>query len=68
MGEPEKPGERIEIVRLANGARVDSWAFHPPSGEQRLMGRDHYSTLALARQFAAMLSKATGSPIIEAAQ
>ena len=66
--EPEKPLERLEIVTLANGARVDRWAYHPPSGEQRLLGRHHFATPDLARQFAALVNQATGSPIIEASQ
>lgn len=68
VAEPERPLERLEIVILANGARVDHWAYHPPSGEQRLLGRHHFATAYLARQFAAMINQATGAPIIEARQ
>lgn len=63
---PADPREHILIVRLGNGFRVD---IHAAKGaEERLIDRIHCPDRARAMQFAAMLSKATGSPIIEAGQ
>lgn len=58
-----RPKERIDVVRLAHGWRVDHWAYHNATGVQRLMGRDHYAARETACRFAQLLSQLTGAPI-----
>ena len=57
------PRESIRIQELAHGFRIDVVAAHPSGPAQRL-APVHYATRAQAEQFATMLSRATGAPVI----
>ena len=61
---PDPPG-LISIIELAHGYRIDMIAVHDASGEARQLQPVHQPTLDLARRYAAMVSKATGSRIEE---
>ena len=57
------PGERIVIVPLASGWRVDFHGEH--LGLRKLVGRQHYVDEDLARAYATLLHMGTGFEIIE---
>lgn len=59
------PREYVMIVALAHGYRIDIVASPSDDVPQRRLDPVHYPTVALARQFASMFSRATGLPIIE---
>lgn len=62
---PLDPRDKIVIIELAHGCRIDVTAVHPASGECRTLPPVHQPNLTIARAVAARLHAIMGFPVEE---